>query len=58
MASALTAKVCPGTKDARMARLSNHPIRNRDDLTRFESALSLAQRLPEPSVLDVFIGAA
>ena len=38
-----------------MAHLPEHPIRNRDDITRFEAEMSLAQRLPERSVLDVFI---
>jgi len=41
-----------------MALLSDLPIRNRDDLTRFETELTLEQRLPERSILDVFIGAA
>ncbi len=41
-----------------MALFSDHPIRNRDDLTRFETELTLEQRLPERSILDVFIGAA
>ncbi len=41
-----------------MAIFSEHPIRTLDDLKRFESDMTLAQRLPERSVLDVFIGAA
>jgi fatty-acyl-CoA synthase len=41
-----------------MALLSDNQISNRDDLTRFETELTLEQRLPERSILDVFIGAA
>ncbi|HSW06621.1 AMP-binding protein, partial [Aquabacterium sp.] len=33
-------------------------IRSRDDLARFEAEMTLAQRLPERSILDVFIGSA
>src|SRR5258706_1814722 len=41
-----------------MAHLPEHPIRNRDDLARFESEMTLDERLPERSVLDVFIAGA
>src|SRR3982750_868251 len=41
-----------------MAVLTGLGVPNRDDLARFESELTLAERLPERSVLDVFIGAA
>lgn len=41
-----------------MANLGNEPIRNHDDLDRFESELTLEQRLPERSILDVFIASA
>ncbi|MDF1721058.1 MAG: hypothetical protein P1U65_10315 [Minwuia sp.] len=41
-----------------MANLGNEPIRNRDDLKRFEAEMTLEQRLPERSILDVFIGSA
>jgi fatty-acyl-CoA synthase len=41
-----------------MAVLTGLGVRNRDDLARFEAEMSLAERLPERSVLDVFIGAA
>ncbi len=41
-----------------MAILSDQGIRTRDDLARFEAEMSLEQRLPERSILDVFIGAA
>ena len=41
-----------------MAVLTERRVRNRDDLVRFEAELTLAERLPERSVLDVFIGAA
>jgi len=41
-----------------MAVLTGLGVANRDDLARFESELTLAERLPEKSVLDVFIGAA
>jgi fatty-acyl-CoA synthase len=41
-----------------MAVLTERRVRNRDDLARFEAELTLAERLPERSVLDVFIGAA
>jgi fatty-acyl-CoA synthase len=41
-----------------MAVLPLTPIRSRDDLLRFEAQLTLDQRLPERSVLDVFLAAA
>jgi fatty-acyl-CoA synthase len=41
-----------------MALFNDTPIRTQDDLRLFEAAMPLAQRLPERSVLDVFIGAA
>jgi fatty-acyl-CoA synthase len=41
-----------------MAFLGDRAIRNREDLARFEAEMTLAQRLPERSVLDVFIAAA
>ena len=41
-----------------MAVLNDHPILDRESLTQFEAAMTLEQRLPERSVLDVFIGAA
>jgi fatty-acyl-CoA synthase len=41
-----------------MAQLADLPIRHRDDLVRFEAEMTLAERLPERSVLDVFTGAA
>jgi len=41
-----------------MAELSDQPIRSLDDLARFEAAMPLPQRLPERSVLDVFVGTA
>jgi len=41
-----------------MANLGNAPIRNRADLERFEAELTLEQRLPERSILDVFIASA
>ncbi len=37
-----------------MAVLSEQPVRDREDLRRFEAELSLEQRLPERSILDVF----
>jgi fatty-acyl-CoA synthase len=43
---------------AAMAVLNERGIRNRDDLARFEAEMTLDERLPERSVLDVFIGAA
>jgi fatty-acyl-CoA synthase len=41
-----------------VAILNDHPIRTLDELRQFEAALPLDQRLPERSVLDVFIEAA
>jgi fatty-acyl-CoA synthase len=41
-----------------MPILNDHPILDRETLAQFEAALTLEQRLPERSVLDVFIGAA
>jgi fatty-acyl-CoA synthase len=41
-----------------MALLSQHGIGSRDDIARFEADLTLQQRLPERSILDVFIGSA
>jgi fatty-acyl-CoA synthase len=41
-----------------MAVFSDHPIRTLEDLRQFEAAMTLDQRLPERSVLDVFISAA
>jgi fatty-acyl-CoA synthase len=41
-----------------VAIFSDHPIRTLADLRQFEAAMSLDKRLPEHSVLDVFIAAA
>lgn len=41
-----------------MASLGNDPIRTASDLRRFEAEMSLEERLPERSVLDVFIASA
>jgi fatty-acyl-CoA synthase len=41
-----------------MAFLNDRPILDRETLAQFEAAMTLEQRLPERSVLDVFIGAA
>lgn len=41
-----------------MANLGSEPIRTSDDLQRFEAELTLEQRLPEQSILDVFIASA
>lgn len=41
-----------------MAVLPQTGVRNRDDIARFEAEVPLAQRLPERSVLDVFVDAA
>ena len=41
-----------------MAFHDDPPIRDHASLARFEAAMTLEQRLPERSVLDVFIGAA
>lgn len=41
-----------------MPILNDRPIVDRETLAHFEAAMTLEQRLPERSVLDVFIGAA
>ena len=41
-----------------MATFNEFPIRTLDELRQFEAAMTLEQRLPERSVLDVFIGSA
>ena len=41
-----------------MAKLPESGIRDRDDLARFEAEMPLEKRLPERSVLDVFVGGA
>ena len=41
-----------------MALLTDLRVRNREDLARFEAEMTLEQRLPERSVLDVFIATA
>jgi fatty-acyl-CoA synthase len=41
-----------------MAVLSRINVRSRADVSRIEAAMTLEERLPERSVLDVFIGAA
>jgi len=41
-----------------MANLGNEPIRNARDLKCFEAEMSLEERLPESSILDVFISSA
>ena len=41
-----------------MANLGEEPIRTSDDLKRFEAEMTLEQRLPERSILDVFIASA
>ena len=41
-----------------MALHNDPPIRDRASLAKFEAAMTLEQRLPERSVLDVFVGAA
>ncbi len=41
-----------------MAVLNDHPVRDLDTLARFEQEMTLEQRLPERSILDVFISAA
>ena len=41
-----------------MALLPSHGLRTREDLARFEAEMPLEQRLPERSILDVFISAA
>ena len=37
-----------------MANFQGGTIRTRDDLERFESEMTLDERLPERSILDVF----
>jgi len=41
-----------------LATFNESPIRTLDELRQFEAAMTLEQRLPERSVLDVFIGSA
>jgi fatty-acyl-CoA synthase len=41
-----------------MADFKGGPIRTRDDLERFETEMTLDQRLPERSILDVFTASA
>lgn len=41
-----------------MADFKGGPIRTRDDLERFEAEMTLDQRLPERSILDVFTASA
>lgn len=41
-----------------MANLGAEPIRTESDLKRFEAAMPLQERLPEQSILDVFINRA
>lgn len=41
-----------------MALLNDFGVRNRDDLARFEAERSLEERLPERSILEVFIAGA
>ena len=41
-----------------MAILNDRPVRDLDTLAQFEAAMTLEQRLPERSILDVFICAA
>jgi fatty-acyl-CoA synthase len=41
-----------------MARLNADPIRTREDLARFEAEMTLDERLPERSILDVIEGTA
>ena len=41
-----------------MAVFKDEKIRNRDDLERFETKMTLDQRLPERSILDVFTASA
>ena len=41
-----------------MAVLPLTGVRNRDDIARLEAEMPLQQRLPERSVLDVFVAAA
>lgn len=41
-----------------MAVFSDDPIKTYDDLSRFEAEMPLAERLPEQSILDVFVASA
>lgn len=41
-----------------MAEFGTHPIKSQSDLMRFETEMSLEARLPEQSILDVFINSA
>lgn len=41
-----------------MAHLPKTGVRSREDLASFEAEMSLEERLPERSILDVFVGAA
>ena len=41
-----------------MAHVHDFTIRHRDDLARFEAQMTLDERLPERSILDVFIATA
>ena len=41
-----------------MPRLADYPIHTREDIARFEAEMTLAERLPERSILDVFVGSA
>src|SRR5262245_56345636 len=41
-----------------MAILPETPLRTREDVARFEAAMPLDERLPERSVLDVFVAGA
>jgi len=38
-----------------MANLGDQPLRTRDDIVRFETEMTLEQRLPERSIFDVFV---
>jgi hypothetical protein len=40
--------------ERKMANFQGRTIRTRDDLERFESEMTLDERLPERSILDVF----
>ncbi|MFK7835934.1 MAG: AMP-binding protein [Sulfitobacter sp.] len=41
-----------------MANLGTTPIRTKGDLERFETEMTLSERLPERSILDVFVASA
>lgn len=41
-----------------MAYFGDTPLRTQGDITRFEAEMPLAQRLPERSILDVFVNSA